>query len=200
MPRCLGCECERDVIAIDLHGMAHLPDAEVTVTQEESEQQRTVSMELTSTRLGLTSPRAIMAGSEASVWQDIKVKVEPHSHLLDAKMAAISRAARGHEPLTNLTKPGAVLFADIINNPSPIALLPREFYTHYLALGCGMAHHFVMIGLEGTKSTNIIDTLLRFEVDYRPFACYTFYEHLCELHVDAGSQLVSGELREWLRE
>ena len=189
-----------DIILINSHGVAHLPDPEVTVAQEESEQQRTVSIELTLTQIALTSPRAIMAGSEASVWLDVQVKAEPHTHLLEAKMAVIPKAARGHEPLTNITEPGAILFADIINNPSPVALLPTEYFSHYLALGCGMAHHFVMIGLEGMKPMNVINTLLRFEVDYHPFASYTFYEHLCELHVDAGSQLVSGELREWLHE
>ena len=67
------------------------------------------------------------------------------------------------------TKPGQALFIDIVNNPSKRGLTPSSYYSDYLIVTDYYSHYSTFIGLQGTKTYNIILALEEFEANHKPF-------------------------------
>ena len=54
--------------------------------------------------------------------------------------------------------------------------------------------------MKKTGSTSVIEALEHFVVRHNPFAGFTLLSHCKEIHVDAGSQLMSREFENWCSE
>ena len=99
------------------------------------------------------------------------------------------------------TKPAQILFLDIVPNNSPDGgLTSQTYFAFYLLIVCAFSRYASLIGLSGTSARDVIEALEYFACYHRPFGDYNFTDHLEEIHVDAGSQLIADELLHWAQE
>ena len=54
--------------------------------------------------------------------------------------------------------------------------------------------------LKGLKTKDVIEAFEQFLTDWLPFHGYNLTDHCKAVHVDAGSQLMSKELKDYLRQ
>jgi len=160
----------------------------------------TVSLELVHERLGHRSVRTIIAGETAKVWKGIRIQPGTDDYCVNCKIGGIPKANRGRSPPSDATRPGQVLFTDVIPNPAQGALTSSTSFKNYLIIVCAYSRYFVFIGLNSTSASGIIEAFKVFATHHRPFLDYSLRRHLSEIHVDAGSYFLSDEFAQWGRD
>ena len=138
---------------------------------------------------------ALLAGSDAEIWEDIQAVPATDSFCLPCKMASIRSANRGSALVALATKPGQIFFVDIIYNPSHNGLTPSTYFPYYLIAVCNYSRYTAFMGMQGIETDDVIAAVEELCTNHKP-SNYGITD-IEELHSDAGSQLRSQELKVW---
>ena len=144
-----------------------------------------VSCKLMHDRLGLRSYRSILAGSEAEVWEGVKIHGSSDDYCVSCKISAQPKASRGHSAVSLAEKPGDVLFMDVIPNPAKCGLTSSTSFKYYLLVVDGYSRYFTYIGMHSKSAAASIQAIIHFAVYHRPVSTYTLHD-VKEIHADAG--------------
>jgi hypothetical protein len=129
--------------------------------------------------------KSIVAASTNGIWDGIQVRQGPDEYCVHCKIGGIAKANRGHKPPDKTSKPGEVLFMDIIPNPAKGGLTSSTSYRDYLIIADAYSLYFTFIGLKTTASTDIIEALKTFIVYHWPYPDYTTND-INEIHQTQG--------------
>jgi transposase InsO family protein len=140
--------------------------------------------------------KTLLAADAANMFNDVKIEFEPTSPCLDCQITTIRASNRGKKPVGESTTPGQVWFLDIIQNPSRKGLTSSTYHPYYLNLVDSCSRYQVFIGIPNMSATACIAAIEQLGSIYRPSPQFTI-DDIAELHVDAGSQLVSAQLQRW---
>ena len=148
--------------------------------------------------LGQPSFRSLIAASDAHVWRDIRLVPQSEPFCIFCKIGAIRSANQGSSLVAHVTKPGQILFGNIISNPSTKGVLSAAtHFKFYLILVCACSCYTALIGTNQKCSSDIIGCINYWSVYHCPFHDFNIPTHLSELHFDAGSELISDSLIDW---
>jgi hypothetical protein len=163
---------------------------------EHNQQRKKVFLELLHRRLGHASTKTLLAAEEAGLYRDVKIEFEPTGPCLDCKIYAIRSSNRGKKPVGTSSKAGEIWFCDIVQNPSRIGLTKSTSFPYYVNLVDSYSRYQILIGVRAMDSAHCIAAFEQIAQLYRPYAEFTT-DSITAIHVDAGSQLMSTEIREW---
>ena len=161
---------------------------------------RPVEMNLLRSRLGYRSVGALLTADKEDLWRDQRILVSQDEYCEVSQISQIRATPRGpaREP-TEYVFPGQILYLDMQPNPAPIGLTPSSTFPQFLTILDQASRLFRLQGMKGSKTDDVISALMDFEQENRPYHNFTL-EAICqEIHVDAGSQLISNQFRQWCR-
>ena len=157
-----------------------------------------LDLEVMHQHLGHPSFQSLIAASDAHVWHDICLVPQSEPFCISCKIGAIRSANRGFSLVSHATKPGQILFGNIISNPSTRGgLSAATHFKFYLILVCAYSRYTALIGTNQKCSSDIIGCINYWSVYHCPFHDFNIPTHLSELHFDAGSELISDSLIDW---
>jgi transposase InsO family protein len=155
-----------------------------------------VDLELMHHRLGHQSFKSLLAASHEELWDDVTLRFAPDTFCIGCKIATRRAAARGHRPVSEQTRPGEVLFMDLIHaqpNSAPTKHLQTDYY---LLIVDALSRYGVLIDTPESKTIEIIESINEFVTYHRPYAGYSLND-ISEIHADAGSYFLSQEFHQW---
>jgi transposase InsO family protein len=156
-----------------------------------------VHLELLHNRLGHPSMKSLIAAQAAELYNDVSIEFEPTGHCIGCKIGAIRTANRGNHPVGPTATPGSIWFLDIIDNPSRTGLTTASYFPYYLNAIDSASRYQILFGLRNKNTTIIIEKLLSLQTVHRCRDNFTLLGDLTDFHVDAGSQFLSQEFRQW---
>ena len=159
---------------------------------------RRVDLELLHRRLGHASSKSLLAAEEAGLYADTKIEFAPTGPCIDCKIGAIRASNKGHVPVGPTIKPGDIWFLDLVDNPSKVGLTKSSYFPHYVNIIDSASRYQVFVGIRDMSSASVIQAVELLSSVYRPHDDFTIND-ISEIHVDAGSQLISEEFKEWGR-
>ena len=101
------------------HSVQHFvfqADAPPSKLSEHLSAKQKVDLELMHLRLGHQSFKSLLAASHEELWDDITLRFAPDTFCIGCKVATRRAAARGNHSVSEQTRPGQVLFMDLIHN------------------------------------------------------------------------------------
>jgi transposase InsO family protein len=163
---------------------------------QNSRPKKKILLELLHRRLGHATMKTLLAADSSDLYNDTKIEFEPTGPCLDCRITTIRASNKGKKPVGESTVPGQVWFLDIIQNPSRSGLTSSTYYPYYMNLVDSCSRYQVFIGMRNITATACIEAIEQLGSLYRPSPQFTVND-IAELHVDAGSQLVSAQLQQW---
>ena len=161
-----------------------------------SRKRKRIDLELVHRRLGHPSTKTLLAAEEADCYGDVTIGFAPTGPCIDCQIGAIRTANRGSAPVGAAQEPGSVWFLDVIDNPSKIGLTKASYFPHYLTMLDSASRYQVFVGMSDVTSRTVILCVQLIGTVHRPHANFTM-DDVAEFHVDAGSQLISKEFKDW---
>ena len=168
------------------------------MARAEPQRKKTVLLELVHRRLGHPSTKSLLAAEEAGVYGDVHIAFEPTGPCIDCKIGAIRTAGRGTAPVSPTDIPASVWFLDIVDNPSACGLSRKTYFPQYLTMLDSATRYQVFVGMDDKSSATVITCLELISSVFRPHDNFVM-DNISAIHVDAGSQLMSQELRAWAK-
>jgi hypothetical protein len=132
--------------------------------------------------------------------EDGIIRTDTNPFCYRCKLGGIKKSARTDNPVDEeSTRPGQVLFLDIIPNTHKRSLTPKTHFSNYLIIVCAYSRYCVMIGLNGTTSNNIAEALQLYCVNHGPRLGFKITD-IDRLHADAGTQFLSEPFINWAKD
>ncbi len=100
-----------------------------TVPEEvkQQNQKKRIDLELAHARFVRPS-RALLAASSAEVWNDLSIRMSPDSDCISCRISTIKATARIKHQSTPVTKPGQVIYVNILPPVSAESLTPKAIF------------------------------------------------------------------------
>jgi len=155
-----------------------------------------VHIELMHRRMGHRSFKSIIAAQASKVWRGVNVIQSPDDYCVDCKIGGITKAKRGAKSPSSPTRPGQVLFIDIIPNPAKGGLTSASSFPFYLIIVDAFSRYFTFIGLHGKSSSDVSSAIEEFAVSHRPTTDFSLTD-VMEVHGDSDSAFMSEEFIKW---
>ena len=148
-------------------------------------------------RFGHRSSKSLLLADESNLYSDIKIIPEQDQFCATCKISTIRTEPRGPPAEERIISPGQILYLDVQPNMAKQALNKRDYFPNYINIVDAASRKYRPIGTKGTTSSDVIHTLYKWAADNKPVFGYNFNDHCEEIHVDAGSQLISEEFKTW---
>ena len=151
-------------------------------------------------RLAHHSSHAIIYGQMNGLYTDAQVIPTPDEFCETCQISKIRYSDRGRPcepPVANL--PGQIMCLDSQLNPVHGGLTSSTSFKDYLTICDFASHTFRAIGMRTSATGGVIDALDTFVFENATFPGFNLKYHYQELHVDAGSNLISTELKQWCK-
>jgi hypothetical protein len=147
-------------------------------------------------RLGHQSFQSLLAASHENLWEDVSLRFAPESFCIGCKVATRRSAARGNRPVTEPSRPGKILFMDLIHNPASISITTSTYWPYYLIVVCAYSRYGVLIPTWKSDTAAVIASIYDFVSFHKPYPDYSL-DAISEVHADAGPCFRSQEFFDW---
>jgi hypothetical protein len=102
-----------------------------SVSIPENEQQKShkkrIDLELAYARF-IRPSKALLPASSAEVWNDLSIRMSPDSDCISCRISTMKATARIKHPSTPVSKPGQVMYVDILPDVSDDSLTPKSYF------------------------------------------------------------------------
>ena len=158
---------------------------------------RPTSLDLIHRRLGHRATKSILLAQESNLYSDTQIVPDHDPFCGVCKISTIRATNRGPLKENENIKPGEALYIDVQPNICRKSLTKKTLYNNYINIVDAESRKFRCVGVEETKTEDVINALNQWAVLNKPYPGYTLLDDCEEIHVDAGSQLISQELDDW---
>ena len=154
-------------------------------------------MELAQRRLGYRSARTLMLTDAEKIYGDQILKGEVDDFCDTIQISTIRSANRGatRDP-EDLIRPAQCIFLDVQPNPSRQDLVSKDYVANYLTVCDAYSRFFRLMDLPDTSTKGVTQALKEFFTAWKPYPEFQLKD-VDEIHVDAGSQLMSEKMNHW---
>jgi Integrase core domain len=156
-----------------------------------------ISLDLLHKRLGHQSTQVILTAGEWNMWQDVNVQLEEDLFCYGCKIGTIQKAPHTDNPVAeDVSRPGQVLFMDIITNPFQKSVNQKTHNPYYLIIVCAYSRYATMVGMPTMTVNETLKAIQYHCVNYGP-KLGSSIEMIDCIHADAGSQFTSALFKTW---
>jgi hypothetical protein len=113
---------------------------------KQQSQKKRIDLELAQARF-VRSSRALLAASSDKVWNDLTIRMSPDSDCISCRISTIKATARIKHQFTPVTKPGQVIYDDILPPVSAESLAPKSHFPALLILVDAFSRFTRIIGM-----------------------------------------------------
>ena len=162
---------------------------------KQQSQKKRIDLELAHARFVRPS-RALLAASSAEVWNDLTIRMSPDSDCISCRISTIKATARIKHQSTPVTKPGQVIYVDILPPVSADSLTPKSNFPALLILVDAFSRFTRIIGMPSKSSQSVITALSTFAAEHRLIRGFTFWD-IEKIKSDAGTEFTSQEFEQF---
>jgi hypothetical protein len=119
--------------------------------------------------------------------------MSPDSDCISCRISTIKATARIKHQSTPVTKPGQVIYVDIIPPVSAESLTPKS---HFPALLDAFSRFARIIGMPNNSSQSVIEALTTFAAGHRLIRGFPFWD-IEKIKSDAGTEFTSQEFEQF---
>ena len=175
--------------------------ATATVDKPRSPSYVKVPLDRLHARLAHRSPNAIILAQQYDLYSDVKVVPTPDDFCEICQISKIRWEDRGKpKSIQPLVAPGQIMYLDSQPNPVHGGLTAPTSFKNYLTICDQASRTFRAVGMTTSTTTGVIAAMDTFVFHNAPFPGFNLKDHCFELHVDAGSNLISAEFERWCKE
>jgi hypothetical protein len=142
---------------------------------KQQSQKKRIDLELAHARFVRLS-RALLAASSAEVWNDLTIRMSPDSDCISCRISTSKATARIKHQSTPVTKPGQVIYVDILPSVSAESLTPKSNFPALLILVDAFSRFTRIIGMPSKSSQSVIAALSTFTAEQRLIRGFTFWD------------------------
>jgi hypothetical protein len=159
---------------------------------KQQRQKMRIDLELAHARFVRPS-RAFLAASSAEVWHELTIRMSPD---FDSICCRIKPTARIKHQSTPVTKPGQVIYVDILPSVSAESITPKSHFRALLILVDAFCRYTRIIGMPSKSSHSVIAALGTFAAEHMLIRGLTFWETE-KIKSDAGTEFTSLEFEQF---
>ena len=127
------------------------------------------------------------------VWNDLTIRMSPDSDCISCRISTIKATARIKHQSTPVTKPGQVIYVDILPPVSAESLTPKSHFPALLILVDAFSRFTRIIGMPNKSSQSVMEALTTFAAEHRLIRGFTFWD-IEKIKSDAGTEFASQNL------
>jgi hypothetical protein len=162
---------------------------------KQQSQKKRIDLELAHARFVRPS-RTLLAASGAEVWNDLTIRMSPDSDSISCRISTIKATARIKHQSTPVTKPGQVIYVDILPLVSAENLTHKSHFPALLILADAFSRFTRIIGMHNKSSQSVIVALSTFAAEHRLIRGFTFWD-IEKIQSDAGTEFTSQEFEQF---
>jgi transposase InsO family protein len=170
-----------------------------SVSIPEHEQQKShkkkIDLELAHARF-IRPSRALLAASSAEVWNDLSIRMSPDSDCISCRISTMKATARIKHPSTPVSKPGQVIYLDILPAASDDSLTPKSYFPALLILVDAFSRFTRVIGMSNKSTKSVTAALSVFAAEHRLISSVKLWK-IEKIKGDAGSEFNSTEFEQF---
>jgi transposase InsO family protein len=140
--------------------------------------------------------RALLAASSAEVWNDLSMTMGPDSDCISCKISTMKATARIKHPSTPVSKPGQVIYLDILPAVSDDSLTPKSYFPAFLILVDAFSRFTRVIGMSKKSTKSVTAALSVFAAKHRLISSVKLWK-IEKIKGDAGAEFNSTEFEQF---
>jgi hypothetical protein len=149
-------------------------NATVPEDVKQQSQKKRIDLELVHARFVRPS-RALLVASSAEVWNDLTIRMGPHSDCISCRISTIKATARIKHQSTHVPKPGQVIYVDILPPVSAESLTPKSHFPVLLILVDAFSRFTRIFGIPNKGSQSVTAAMSTFSAEHRLFRGFTLW-------------------------
>jgi hypothetical protein len=142
---------------------------------KQQSQKKRIDLELAHARFVRPSI-ALLAASSAELWNDLTIRISPESDCISCRIFTTKATAWIKHQSTPFTKPGQVIFVDILPPDSAESLTPKSHFSALLILADAFSRFTRIIGMPNKSSQSVTTVLSTFAAEHRLIRGFTFWD------------------------
>jgi len=162
---------------------------------EQQKHKKKIDLELAHARF-IRPSRALLAASSAEVWNDLSIRMSPDSDCISCRISTMKATARIKHPSTPVSKPGQVIYLDILPAVSDDSLTPKSYFPDLLILVDAFSRFTRVIGMSNKSTKSITAALSVFAAEHRLISSVKLWK-IEKIKGDAGSEFNSTEFEQF---